>query len=64
MYLNGHLPRSGKLPNIHPLLTVGHKGDSQYLVLDFIFLLCTWCQLTGFTGILVFLGGPVFESAF
>ena len=44
MYLNGHLPRSGKLLRVQLLIlpAVGHKGKSQHLVLDLFLLLFTW----------------------
>ena len=44
MYLNGHLPRSGKLLRVQLLVlpAVGHKGKSQHLVLDLFLLLFTW----------------------
>lgn len=44
MYLNGRLPRSGKLLRVQLLIfpAVGHNRKSQHLVFDLLLLLFTW----------------------
>lgn len=65
MYLNGRLPRNGKLLKFQLILpAVEHKRKFR-LVFDLLLLLFTWplCLAYWTYCILVTLGNPVFEGA-
>lgn len=65
MYLNGHLPRNGKLLKFQLILPAVEHKRKFHLVFDLLLLLFTWplCLAYWTYCILVTLGNPVFEGA-